>query len=248
MSTDNDWERWGKENPYFGVYSDEKYLGRTISSDAQINIFNSGVNDVNRVMQAIQKLNNGKVPQFMRAVDFGCGVGRLTLPLSRFSKQTIGLDVSPSMIKSAKQNLATTKFKNITYQVDDGMLSKLKNYDLVHSYIVLQHIPVQRGEIIIQKLLTGLLPGGFAALHITYAHDASLFRRAVIKSRSFLPVHYALNILRGRPPRTPLMRMHLYNLARIFRTFNDHGIEQCVTISTNHGGYRGVFIIGQKRS
>jgi ubiquinone/menaquinone biosynthesis C-methylase UbiE len=37
------------------------------------------------------------------ALDFGCGVGRLTRALSRYFNQSYGIDISASMIKKAQE-------------------------------------------------------------------------------------------------------------------------------------------------
>jgi SAM-dependent methyltransferase len=72
-----------------------------------------------------------------RALDFGCGVGRLTYALASHFSQCVGVDISPEMVRQAAQDApANTRFTS-------GPLSELepRSFDLVLSLLVLQHIP-----------------------------------------------------------------------------------------------------------
>ena len=249
MSTDKDWELWGKSNPYFGVLSDERFLGRSLNKEMADEFYASGVADVENLISSITQINHGEKPFFNQAVDFGCGVGRLTLPLSKYARKVTGLDVSPSMVKQARLELPS-KMKNITYVVSDDELTNLpKNYDLVYSNIVLQHIPPRRGEAIIDTLLAQLQTGGYAALHVTYGHQATSLNKLVIKLRGNVPiVHYLLNVLRGRPFKTPLMRMHVYDFNRVLSMYYRAGLKDLSVTMTTHGDYDGAMIIGKKEA
>jgi tRNA/tmRNA/rRNA uracil-C5-methylase (TrmA/RlmC/RlmD family) len=103
MNTDRDWEKWGQIEPYFGVFSAEQYLLKNISDDAKASFFQSGVNHINHVMATCRKHFD---PDFSpsRALDFGCGVGRLVVPLSGIVHEVVGVDVSISMLLEARKN------------------------------------------------------------------------------------------------------------------------------------------------
>ncbi|KAK3603290.1 hypothetical protein CHS0354_007618 [Potamilus streckersoni] len=45
------------------------------------------------------------------AVDFGCGSGQSTLPLGKYFKKVIGLDVSPEQIKYAPKHVSNVSFQ-----------------------------------------------------------------------------------------------------------------------------------------
>lgn len=248
MSTDKDWEKWGKSDPYFGVLSDNRFKGRKLESILSDEFYSSGRGNVVKLEELIKTINSELLPKFDSTVDFGCGVGRITVPLTQLSKKVTGLDVSPSMLKVAERNTPSNLKKRINYALSDDQLTMLpKNYDLVYSNIVLQHIPPKRGYKIIEKLLTNLQQNGFAALHVTYQHQAPRHRHLVIVIRSrVLAVHYFLNILRGRRIATPLMRMHLYHLDKVLGLFYGAGVSEVYVELTNHGGYLGAMIVGKK--
>lgn len=248
MSTDQDWEKWGKVNPYYGVLSAEKFKGSRLDKEAAEEFYKLGEYDIANVMADIQSLSPN-YKKFSHAVDFGCGVGRLTVPLAKHAKKVTGLDVSPSMIDTACKGLTKTSKRTITYEVCNDELAGLpKKYDLVHSYIVLQHIPVKRGVKIIDKLLDNLENKGFAALHVTFERNVGTKKRATVWVRENIPfVHQAGNIAKNKPMNTPLMRMHTYDLNAVVKLFNRHGISKPKVTITDHGGYMGAMIVGQKQ-
>lgn len=78
-------------------------------------------------------------------LELGCGIGRLTKSLSKRFEHVDAVDVSLEMIKEAKRLLGS--IGNIRFLVNNG--KDLRScgsgrYDMVFSYIVLQHIPDQK--------------------------------------------------------------------------------------------------------
>ena len=41
------------------------------------------------------------------------------------------------------------------------------SFDLIHSYLVFQHIAVSRGELILRKLISLIAKGGMGTIHLT---------------------------------------------------------------------------------
>ncbi len=77
----------------------------------------------------------------VNALDFGCGVGRLTQSLSKYFNHVDGTDISEEMIRQA--NLKNSKGEACNYFTSDS--EKLENvpdekYDFVFTYATLQHI------------------------------------------------------------------------------------------------------------
>jgi SAM-dependent methyltransferase len=86
-----------------------------------------------------------------RALEIGCGPGRLMRPMSRHFLEIDGVDVSDEMIAIAKQRL--TDLSNAHPHHNDGAsLSRFpdETFEFVYSYAVFQHIPTR--EVVIQYL------------------------------------------------------------------------------------------------
>ena len=245
--TDQEWERFGKLDPYFGVASDEKFRSAALNSSTLDDFFESGTKHVDEVFGVIRKHIR---PDFRpdRALDFGCGVGRITIPLAGVCAQVVGVDVSPSMLEEARRNCDLRHLTNVELFASDDVLSAVPgHFDFVHSFIVLQHIPPPRGEQLIGTLLTMLSEEGVALLQFTYHRRASRGRRAIHWFRRSLPfVNGLANAAQGRPLRYPFMDMHNYNLNRVFLILHDLGCDQCHVQFTDHGGHLGLALFLMK--
>ena len=153
MSTDSEWQKLGKENPYFAVVTEDKYQKDALTSSRREEFFESGQEFVSNVVQTIRTRLDPS-PKFARALDFGCGVGRLLIPFARISDEAVGVDVSEGMLAEARKNCEDRSVTNVSLVKSDDELSLVSGkFDLIHSYIVFQHIPVHRGERIFLQLL-----------------------------------------------------------------------------------------------
>lgn len=77
-----------------------------------------------------------------RALEIGCGPGRIMKPMSAYFAEIQGVDVSDEMVAKAKENL--TGVANAIVQLSDGStLGQYRDhsFDFVYSYAVFQHIP-----------------------------------------------------------------------------------------------------------
>ncbi|KAL3857245.1 hypothetical protein ACJMK2_011937 [Sinanodonta woodiana] len=89
------------------------------------------------------------------AVDVGCGSGQSTLPLGKYFKKVIGLDVSPEQIKYAPTNI-----RNMSFQVGPSEdLSFLKN-DTVDLITVAQALHWMDLDKFYSEVERTLKPGG----------------------------------------------------------------------------------------
>jgi hypothetical protein len=109
-------------------------------------------------------------------------------------------------------------------------------FDLVHSALVLQHVPVRMGERIIAQLAAAVRPGGIGAIHLQIG-GARLPRLYNVVMK--LPLaHNLLNALRGRPWSYPHMQMNVYDLSRIALIFRHCGVSTLhVSLAERVGGY-----------
>lgn len=92
-----------------------------------------------------------------RALDFGCGIGRLTFPLLGYAKQVIGMDISPTMLEHARKYIVPPASFVLCGEI---LPAFAQGFDLIISYLVFQHAP---WSVVSRQLhyLAGLLnPGG----------------------------------------------------------------------------------------
>ena len=78
----------------------------------------------------------------MRALEIGCGPGRLMKPLARHFGEIHGVDVSDEMIRMARERLRDIPYAHV-HATNGASLSMFASasFDFVYSYAVFQHIP-----------------------------------------------------------------------------------------------------------
>lgn len=241
MSTDLAWEEWGRRDPYFGVITNPKFRRANLDDHALTEFFESGRRHVDYVMKMIHTyIDPGFRPTTV--VDFGCGTGRLVVPFAQVAQQVVGLDVSRSMLDEAARNCTNYGLDNVRLLLSDDELSGLTGeYDLVHSFIVFQHIPPERGRVILRRLLDFIAPGGVGAIHVLYgkqihAETYGMPPPLAIKIQP-LPAQTSLP-----PGADPEMQMNPYILNEILFLLQSVGVRRLHMEFTDHGGELGVFI------
>jgi 2-polyprenyl-3-methyl-5-hydroxy-6-metoxy-1,4-benzoquinol methylase len=244
-SSDRHWERFGKIDPYFGVLSDDKFRRSVLTDEAKSEFFRSGQVYLDEVLRKVREhLDPTFAPRC--ALDFGCGVGRLVIPLSNIAQKVVGLDVSPSMLDEARSNCEARSIRNVEFCNSRDDLAQLEGkFDFIHSFIVFQHIPVRRGELIFDRLLMRLNAGGVSVTHFTFGKTTPFRRLLPWIKRIPLAANLA-NLLRGKEFLYPHMQMNSYDLNRLFRLVHNHKVRNVYTEFTDHGGELGVLLYLRK--
>ena len=245
-NSDKNWELLGEQDPYFGVLTEEKFRQDNFDEKFMSEFFESGERHVELVVSTIKKMDATFHPT--RCLDFGCGVGRLVIPMAKRFDTVIGVDISTSMLKEAIQNCEKMGIQNAKFVQSDDDLSRLSGkFDFIHSFIVFQHISCARGEVILVRLLDLLDSNGVAALHFTYEWKVSRFRKWVHWMRKSIPlVRNFANLLKGRRFGAPGMNMNHYDLNRIFCLIQEKGFNSLYTHFVNDEGHLGVILYIQK--
>jgi 2-polyprenyl-3-methyl-5-hydroxy-6-metoxy-1,4-benzoquinol methylase len=243
LSTDSAWEEWGRRDAYFGVITNPRFRSSELTERTRQEFFESGRWHVRYVMEVIRKhLHPDFVPS--RILDFGCGVGRVLLPFAALAHEVVGLDVSPSMLLEARRNCEQHSIANVVLLVSDDSLSSLSGgFDLIHSCIVFQHIPLERGRLIFARLLQHMSSGGVAAIQLTYSksHFAETFGIAPDGPK---PIHSPLQPKSNNAD--PEIQMNPYDMNSILFMLQENKVAQFYTEFTDHGGELGVFLFFRK--
>lgn len=184
--------------------------------------FSTGVAVTDRILGRCAAL--GMTPARGRALDFGCGVGRLTQALAASFAEVVGVDVSPTMIDKARAydrrpgriRYVWNAEANIGFVADRTM-------DFVLSVIVLQHIPAPLSLTYVDELVRILAPGGVLVFQLPtrpLAPEPPTFR-SWLKSR--LPAPLVQAIRERLHPRHPVTPMHVVPRATIEARLAAHG-------------------------
>ena len=164
------WQRLGKDDPLWAVLSSPDKRGGRWAVDE---FFASGHAEIDNQLDIVLP-PLGLPTQQRLAVDFGCGAGRLTRALSRHFSCVIGLDVSASMVRTARRLNADVS--NIAFRENvDAQLESIadRSVDFLSCCIVLQHIPANLQIGYIAEFFRVLAPGGVAMFQFVIGSDDS---------------------------------------------------------------------------
>jgi 2-polyprenyl-3-methyl-5-hydroxy-6-metoxy-1,4-benzoquinol methylase len=239
FSTDSAWEEWGRRDPYFGVITQEKFRQKKLTADAKREFFDSGRLHVDYVIRSIHR---NIAPEFtpQSVLDFGCGVGRMLIPFARIAKRVVGLDVSPTMLKEARKNCDDHSLTNVSLLPSDDSVSLVTDvFDLVHSFIVFQHIPANRGHQIFRCLLSRIAPGGVGVIHVLYSKSKYAATNGVAPSPG--SAAYLLGLLPKFSDK-PQMQMNPYTMNELLFFMQSQGVQRCYSEFTDHGGELGILL------
>jgi SAM-dependent methyltransferase len=151
------WEEFAAQDPFWAVlsYPDQK-RGRWDKDE----FYASGEAVIDEVL--------GHAAQFAQptghesALDFGCGLGRLTRALAGRFDRAVGVDISETMVANATE--LNEEVGNLSFQVNARTDLKTfddATFDMVNTRIVLQHLPSRQAvEGYLEEFLRVLRPGG----------------------------------------------------------------------------------------
>jgi SAM-dependent methyltransferase len=148
------WDSLGHSNPMWAILTTEN--GQRWDPDE---FFRTGEEDVATEFAYIESL--GVEPRGGRALDFGCGLGRLTQPLADRFDQAVGVDIAASMIEGARAaNQRGSRCQFVHNERDDLSVFGDGTFDFVFSLLVLQHMPPALAERYMGEFVRVLKSGG----------------------------------------------------------------------------------------
>jgi SAM-dependent methyltransferase len=157
------WDAQGRTDPLWAVLSDPSKKGRRWDAEE---FFATGVREVERLIDYLRGLSGAALGR-RAALDFGCGVGRLTQPLAEYFTEVVGVDLSPSMIDLAqKYNRHPERCHYYVNASADLARFPTGSFDLVLSYLTLQHIPPRYTKRYIQEFLRVATTGGLVCFQL----------------------------------------------------------------------------------
>ncbi len=243
--TDNDWKYLGEKDPYWAVISQEDFRIDKMDKAKFAEFISSGEDFVGNLFGLI---NHHLIPDFFpkRALDFGCGVGRVVIPLAKFISEVVGMDISPAMLKLCKKNALEYGLTNIIFCESDDHLTKITGeFDFINTYIVLQHIPPVRGYIIIKELIKHLSIGGVGSIQLTYAKSRRFFiheqNRASYYRREGDMLYDIMKT--EHQPSVGTITMFDYDLNQVFAIISAVAGHPLLVLPTDHDDHLGQHIV-----
>ena len=181
------WNKFGMSDPLWSILTDPRKKGNKWRIDE---FFESGREEINSVIQYIDSLN--VTLQRDKALDFGCGAGRLTQAIAAYFNEVYGVDIAKSMIELAKKhNRYGEKCKYILN--DENNLNLFANdcFDFIYSNIVLQHMKPKYSKAYISEFMRIMKPHGL----LVFQHPSREKQKFMEHSKIFRIKKYLKNVL-----------------------------------------------------
>jgi len=157
------WEDLAKIDPCWAILADPRKKFRRWDLDE---FFLTGEREISRLMETALQLGYPQANNL--ALDFGCGMGRLTGALSKRFEKCVGVDISEEMIRRATE--LNTNLTNCEFVLNvSGALEQFSqhSFDLIYTSVVLQHIPTKAGIMrYIADFIRTLKPGGLLVMQV----------------------------------------------------------------------------------
>jgi ubiquinone/menaquinone biosynthesis C-methylase UbiE len=156
------WDALGKTDPLWAILSVPEKKGNRWDLEE---FLATGQEEIDNTMADLATL--GLEPKSGRALDFGCGAGRLTQALADRFDEVWGVDIAPSMIELAhRYNRHPARCRYFLNDRPDLRLFEDGSFDFIYSNITLQHIePTYHGSYL-TEFLRVLVRGGLLVFQL----------------------------------------------------------------------------------
>ena len=125
---------------------DAKFSIRAVDSQTEKDFWDSGLVDsefiIGRNTNRYDMIMQSRDPKNLKALEIGCGIGRILIPMTGIFGEVIGVDISDEMVKLGKEKISNIKNCKILENSGSDLSFLEDNYfDFCYSFIVFQHIP-----------------------------------------------------------------------------------------------------------
>jgi len=158
----SNWDQLGRSDPLWAVLShpDKRHGGWDLDE-----FLATGEREIDDALAEADRL--GAVAGRNRALDFGCGAGRLTQALGKHFREAVGVDIAPAMIQAAERFNRQGDRCRFMLNTEPHLASFADgSFDLVYSSITLQHIPPRYAARYLNEFLRILAPKGLMVFQL----------------------------------------------------------------------------------
>jgi SAM-dependent methyltransferase len=158
-----EWDELARLDPMWAVVSapDRRFGGWDIDE-----FFATGEREVAALLARGREL--GVPAQERDALEFGCGLGRVTRALAKRYGRAVGIDISTQMLDQARRlNVEVPNVDFVHNDAEDLSVLGDQRFDLIYSRHVLQHLPTSHlAGRYLREMVRHVRPGGLVVVHL----------------------------------------------------------------------------------
>ncbi len=218
------WDYLAHKDPLWAILSEPSKKNNRWQIDE---FLAHGSNEICNTLRFLTRIGATPV-DFESALDFGCGVGRLTRPLANHFTQVVGVDASPTMLSQARElHSATSNIEFVLNETPDLRRFADDSVSFLYSALVLQHITYPESLGYVREFLRIVKPGGI------------VFFQTPTLDRTPLPIKIVRAGVRRtmRRLRVPFERFYIHMnaipFAELSRAASDYQSDIVLRINTN---------------
>jgi len=219
------WEGFALSDPLWAICTDPVKRNNQWTNE---DFFATGRKEINAVFGYADKIGIA-IDRTLPALDFGCGVGRLTRALAEYFPECYGVDISPTMIRLAHE-LNRDHPSCYFLLNENAQLNSLQDHDFgfIYTSLVLQHIAESHSHQYLAELVRILKPGGILIFQVPETLRASSLARV----RTRLALRSRLQSILGRQ-KPCAMEMHCIKESTIQKLIIENGAKLVDVAITN---------------
>ncbi len=163
------WADLGSSDPYWSVLSGFKTASMT-EADRQ-EFFASGAREI-PIVQDVLSRSYASLPTG-RCLDFGCGLGRVTLAWATIFDEAVGVDISGTHLAIARRRAEEISARNVSFielMPKTKLSSIVKPVDFAFSVIALQHMHPDVSKVAMSSMARVTRRGGKIVFQIPTHH------------------------------------------------------------------------------
>jgi len=248
-NSDKEWQKFTRKEPFHSGGIDlEKFRHDKLEKESVHEFFATGRDQIEYILTTIrERISPGFFPS--RALDFGCGVGRIVIPLADVCPVVVGVDVSDTVMEEARNICNGRSLTKIEFYKSDDDLSEVPgNFDLIHSSFTFQHIALKRGEKILKRFVELLSDDGVGVVDLLIHRDVPKYIHVLGSVRKQVPFfHNLANLLEGKPFFEPYAEKNVYDINRIVTMLYENGCGNLHLRLFRNGNHMDAFLFFQKK-
>lgn len=211
------WQRFAHEDPLWAILT---HAGKEDGRWDLDEFLETGRAEIRHLLAELSDL--GVEFRRGRALDFGCGVGRLTHALAEHFAEVKGIDIAPAMVERAREIHASVDSCEFLLNArEDLSVLQPAYFDLIYSKITLQHMHPRYSTRFIREFARVLAPGGVLAFQM----PGRPTRWRLWLAHRAMPAFVRDRLLRWRHRGRPVMEMYGMSPKRVVAILSALGLR-----------------------